>query len=240
MLSEYPMGRLYVPDPRDEQYPMQEALPPVKRKPHHYFTVTEILDQRAMHCPHCNDGRHYYCCRQGFCVGCAWRGFLSIHGVKADLDAIGLYHGAQMFDQWPGEAGAYAGSSVRGGAQALRKRFGGNNPIVAAFSWAQSLDAVLDALLGGISPVVVGTLWRQGMFEADENGFIAPRGRNAGGHAYLLTGANAKEEKIRITNSWGSEWGNGGHAWIAFRDMETLLFDGYGEACIAEVNPSWK
>jgi C1A family cysteine protease len=57
-----------------------------------------------------------------------------------------------------------------------------------------------------------------------------------GGHAYLICGANREMRcpdgtlgALRMQNSWGQSWGDGGQAWISYMDAATLLKD-WGEA----------
>lgn len=232
------MGRIVVEDSRDAAYPMRLTMPrQIRRGTSYYFRVGPILNQREMYCPHANE-RHPYCGEQGFCVGAAWRQWLSSspHNNHHPVTALSFYHRAQQFDQWPGEAANYAGTSVRGGAKALQSYYG----IIENYYWAQNFDDVLDFLLGKIGTVVVGTMWHDGMLEPDEDGFVHPTGRVVGGHAYLLVGANLRQQKVRLVNSWGEQWGQKGQAWISFDDLERLLFNGRGEACAATLTEPWR
>jgi len=36
--------------------------------------------------------------------------------------------------------------------------------------------------------------------------------------------------RVRIVNSWGERWGQGGEAWLSFADLERLIHE-EGEAC---------
>ena len=38
-----------------------------------------------------------------------------------------------------------------------------------------------------------------------------------GGHAMVAKGYRLKDEKIRIRNSWGSDWGLAGDCWVDFQ-----------------------
>jgi C1A family cysteine protease len=77
------------------------------------------------------------------------------------------------------------------------------------------------------------------MFMADSEGYIDDiGGKDVGGHAYVLIGANRlKQSKhgigaVRILNSWGTGWEDHGRAWISFEMLRWLLSQD-GEACAA-------
>jgi C1A family cysteine protease len=71
------------------------------------------------------------------------------------------------------------------------------------------------------------------MFTPDEKGIIHPNAAQAvGGHAVLINGVNMVKKLVRIKNSWGRSWGDNGHCWLSFADLDALLKDN-GEALIA-------
>ena len=121
----------------------------------------------------------------------------------------------------------YEGTTVRAGAKIFHKL-----GIIKEYRWAFTLDEVLKAV-SYLGPMVVGTTWYASMFNpTTARHIIRPSGRNHGGHAYLINGIDNHNELLRIKNSWGTRWGNNGHAFIRFNDFERLLLD-RGEACIA-------
>lgn len=50
--------------------------------------------------------------------------------------------------------------------------------------------------------------------------YKTPQGSKLGGHAMLIVGYSDKKGAYKILNSWGTQWGINGYAWI---DYETLL-----------------
>lgn len=136
-----------------------------------------------------------------------------------------LYRECQQLDDEPGEA--YDGTTVRGGAKALRAR-----GFVGRFLWAFTLDAVVATVLE-IGPVVVGVPWYADMMDPTKGGLIRARGDLLGGHALVVNGANSETGMLRLKNSWGKSWGDNGRAFISFDDFERLLKED-GEACLAQ------
>lgn len=148
------------------------------------------------------------------------------HRSGALYDAVTMYNWCQRNDQWPGEN--YDGTSVRAGAKYLQAQ-----GRISQYRWAGNIDELTRAVLTA-GPVVVGTLWTRSMAFPDEEGFISV-GDTSGqlyGHAYLINGVNLNENKARIKNSWGRDWGDDGNAWIALDELEWLINQD-GEACLA-------
>ena len=158
------------------------------------------------------------------CVGFAWAHWLAAAPIRQLVDPMGIYMLAQFLDEWDGQD--YEGTSVRAGAKVLRSL-----GMVEEYRWAWRAKDVIPVLLE-IGPVVVGTDWYDGMEEPDEKGFIDLTGEVLGGHAYLLRAVNVKKRRVQITNSWGTEWGRNGRAWLGFDDLDVLLRT-EGEACLA-------
>ena len=97
------------------------------------------------------------------------------------------------------------------------------------------IEAVKLALLER-GPVVAGLSWRQSLFTPRIVGGRAVCSLDGdtnivGGHAILLNGVALDEEIggvrgfIRFKNSWGRDWGDGGHAFISIDDLAQLLDD---------------
>lgn len=167
--------------------------------------------------------------REGACVGFGWS-----HEAAARPDvrtvtytsAMNLYRRAKELDQWAGTD--YEGTSVLAGAKAAREK-----GYLSEFRWAFGLEDLIMAV-GYKGPAVLGLNWYPGMYEPDANGFLRPTGTQLGGHCLIANGVSIKNEKFRVHNSWGPDWGLGGDAFISFDDMRTLLRQD-GEACIPVV-----
>lgn len=219
--TRFGLGRLYVPDVRDARYPMRAILgPQTTTGRSQFWAVGPILDQGTT--PQCVG----YCAKQ----------FLQT-APTVTLDgpsATELYHMAQARDEWPGEN--YDGSSVRGVAKALQ-----DLGRLASYVWAANAIDVRDWVVTH-GPVMFGTLWFDAMFKPctgwlcglfGKRYVLSVKGKVAGGHAYLVTGYDAKKDRFEITNSWGPTWANKGRAWLKFADAERLLVAHQGEACAA-------
>lgn len=203
------LGRLPAADERDFQFQMSIAAQELPT--HKYYSTGPILDQ----------GPYPYC------VGYAWRQWLSssLLKTKTGPKAEDIYHEAQKVDEWPGED--YAGTSVRAGVKYLK-----SVGHISTYLWAYNVETIQSWILSGQGTVVVGTMWYNGMFTPDENGYIHPTGPEAGGHAYLLAGYSRDRDAFRVVNSWGRAWGESGRAWISSADMATLIAQD-GEAAAA-------
>jgi hypothetical protein len=209
------LGRVYIPDDRDNSFPMSTILKDVKKRTHRYWWPSGWWGD------------------QGYtpqCVAYSWLHWVEDGPITHDyaappvINPTTLYKECQKVDEWPGEN--YDGTSVRAGAKRLQA-----HKLISSYYWAWNVDTVVDALLT-TGPVVVGTWWHYNMFFPDSAGLIKLGGGKAGGHAYLLNGVNTKTGLIRIKNSWGRQWGKGGHAYISIDEMDTLIRD-QGEACLA-------
>jgi len=211
------LDRLVQFDERSRNYSVREIID--AQKPRSYtWSLTTRLDQGS----------------DGACVGFSWTHELAarpveVKGVSNDT-ALGIYYEAQRLDDWPGGEypGAderYSGTSVLAGAKAVQKL-----GFIQEYRWAFSLEEALTAV-SRKGPGILGTNWYSGMFEPDSKGFVRPTGYIAGGHAILVRGVNVKDKTVRLSNSWGTEWGINGDCFMTWDDFERLLYEN-GEFCI--------
>jgi hypothetical protein len=194
-------------------------------------------------CDQYNDQGH-----EGACVGFAWSHELSARPKVYIADAsvaAKIYYRARMIDQWEGED--YDGTSVLAGIKATMEIAGYNGqPLYGEYRWAFGIQDVARTL-GYRGPVVLGINWHYSMYTPDENNFISPTGQAIGGHAILANGikivklyadkpatwdnVDLDKSYVRLHNSWGINYGDGGDCYITLRDLDSLL-QADGEACI--------
>ena len=212
-MPEYGLGRLPAPDPRDQAFLMSSVVEEAPTRTYKYWWPGPWTGDQGS---------------TSSCVGYSWVHWLNAGPVgqatAPALDPYALYRECQHHDEWPGNS--YEGTSVRAGAKVLQAK-----GFIESYLWAWNVDTVVKALLSE-GPVVVGTWWLEDMFSPNEKGLIRATGRQRGGHAYLLDGVNVKTELIRIKNSWGTDWGRKGFAYIPIEDMDKLI-TANGEACLA-------
>ncbi len=223
MARDYGLGRIYALDENDARYPMRATLrtraiqPPRKS----WRFRGNVLDQGST----------------GTCVAHACMHFLRcapVQTTRLAYSAFDLYRELVLLDEFSnndGEAtapdsGLQYGSSVRAGVKALEAR--GH---IEQYVWAQNLSTAVDFLTEH-GPIILGTNVYNGMFNVDSDGYarIKPNDTIAGGHAYLARAVDTRKARVRIVNSWGERWGQGGEAWLSFADLERLIHE-EGEAC---------
>lgn len=220
--TNYGLGRIASTDVRDKLYHIGSVLPQLKKAPlprdERYWNANGWWGNQK---------------QTNTCVGFMWAHFIEdgpvTHKGQAPIvNPFDIYTGAQDNDEWEGTN--YEGTSVRGAAKWLQAR-----GVIGNYYWGWDIDTMLYVLFN-IGPVAMGIDWHLDMFEPDpETHLIKATGPVMGGHAVLANGGSLKREQIRIKNSWGRDWGNNGHAWISFADMEKLI-NNQGEICLAVEN----
>jgi hypothetical protein len=221
MSRTHGMGRLYLEDERDKEYPVAIMLSQTELRKRYWWSDGWWGDQGMD--PHC--------------VAFSWAHWLADGPKPASLfqrrrpgvSTSELYCEAQKHDPWPGDCKTplYDGTSVRAGAKVL-KDWGH----IEEYRWAANAQEVAQVVLTQ-GPVVMGTLWYEGMSSPSRtHALVTPTGKAQGGHAYLLNGVDLDSGYFRIKNSWGRNWGDRGHAFISIDNMDKLIKN-FGEACVA-------
>lgn len=211
------LDRLVEFDERSREYPIRTLV--AGKAPRSYtWSLPVYLDQG----------------QEGACVGFSWSHELAarpapVAGITNET-ARQTYFQAQNLDSWPGGAypGAspfYEGTSVLAGAKAVMAQ-----GKIKEYRWAFTTENALLAI-GHQGPGILGCWWYEGMSNPDEKGFIRPTGRRLGGHAIVVRGVSVKNKTVRLSNSWGTNWGVGGDCFMTWDDFDKILKDD-GEFCI--------
>lgn len=143
---------------------------------------------------------------------------LSETDVNADEQfALSVYEAATQLDPWPGTYPPDdTGSDGLSVAKVLQQR-----GFLSGYLHATSLDAFLTAL--AVQPVIVGTEWRNDMFNPAPDGRIRITGDVAGGHEYVFTELDVENQRVWMDNSWTTQWGIQGRGYYSWDDIGMLL-----------------
>lgn len=140
----------------------------------------------------------------GSCTGMAMAGWLGSapHCGDPNLfrenEACWIYALGTRVDAFTGHwPPTDTGSSGLGVARAAR-----DMGMIRGWSTAFTTDAMLQALMVG--PVLIGSVWTEGMFDPDARGEVHPAGAVSGGHEYLCRGWDGTH--LFCDNSWGPDW----------------------------------
>lgn len=228
------LGRLRSTDVRNAAFLMHRTLGPV--------AALKVPDNKtwAFSGQPLNQGE------TGTCVAHAMAHFIHAAPLehKKFLNAFDLYRELVLLDEYADndveatrpDDELQMGSSGTGGMKALRAR-----NLIESFLWAQRMeDAITWVLTRG--PVAIGSNWYNTMFDPTKEGYlrIGATAGIAGGHEWIIRGADKKRGLALMVNSWGPEWGSGtakwqgaklrgGHALIDF-DTLARLFHEEGDA----------
>jgi hypothetical protein len=134
-----------------------------------------------------------------------------------EFGAVALYAAATWLDDAPGHYPPDdTGSDGLSVAKALKA--------AGEISGYQHTFTLTDALLAlGQTPVITGVSWYDRMFDPDPDGRLHIGGAVAGGHEFVVDEIDAEQERVWLTNSWGTSWGVGGRAYLTFDDWGRLL-----------------
>jgi hypothetical protein len=77
-------------------------------------------------------------------------------------------------------------------------------------------------------PVSIGVPWYESMSHPDRDARIHLDESSGltGGHQVALVGIDADARLVRVRQSWGTGWGDGGFAWMSWNDLDALLHQG--------------
>lgn len=215
------LGLGYVPrdDPRDKDYPASGALKemgvPGEARDSWSWRRGPILNQG----------------KEGSCTGHGARAFLDAEPTMTPPDsgpsAVWIYEQAKKVDEMSGED--YDGSTVNAACKVLRSQ-----GYIAQWTWASSFEEVRDWLLYK-GCVMFGLDWYEGCCRADAKGFVRPTGRCVGGHALLGHGISV-HGSVRLQNSWGESFGEGGEAWLSKDDLTNTFMrsNNFKAACAVQ------
>jgi hypothetical protein len=159
--------------------------------------------------------------REGACVGFGGAHHIACFPWPQKLtEAIArfFYEGAQDYDEWSGSD--YEGTSGNGLMTFLHR-----SGVIGNYYRVRS-RIELDRLLSVKSPVSGGFPWREGMFEADRNGFVRYEGEVKGGHYVCVNGVDFENEFYWIVQSWGRHHGIDGEVKVSFADMDKMIGEG--------------
>lgn len=187
--------------------PMGAALRLVKQANWEY--TVEALDQGDT--PHC--------------VGFSMANFginLPVFTPYTNKDGHELYYKCKILEGTPASE---EGSTIRTAAKVLK-----NNNRIDGYAFAPDIATIKWWVLNK-GPMIVGTIWTEGMMLPDNDNIITIGGDILGGHAYLINEWRT-DNFIGIQNSWGQSWGKNGKAYISLDDFEKL-FKYNGEAMAA-------
>lgn len=210
--KKYPLGR--IESPKDERdYSLRRFMlnkpSGGKKKEKNWDFPLEALDQ--METSHC----------VGFSAA-NWGINSPINTPFANADGHRFYYECKEIE---GEPNAENGAYLRSIGKVLK-----NNRHLEAYAFAHDMETIRWWLLNK-GPLIVGTIWKEGMYTPDENNLIYATGATLGGHAYLLNEWR-EDGYIGIQNSWGPEWGINGKAYISKEDFADIFSYG-GEALAA-------
>lgn len=92
---------------------------------------------------------------------------------------------------------------------------------ISGYQHATSLAACHEAIQRG--PIMVGTMWFNGMFYPDSRGVVTLTGAGVGGHQYVGDEYDLTNDLWWFTNSWSESWGQRGRFAMSSATFQNLL-----------------
>lgn len=210
-MKPYPLGWKKAPvDTRD--WNLRNFIPPAKEevsiKVMHWSFIGKSLTQGYT----------------GHCCGFGDANFLINNPINTPCtneDGHKFYYMCKVID---GEPGNEEGSNIRSAAKVLQQIGRIKN-----YAFANDFETINWWLLNK-GPLIVGTVWYEGMDMPDEYNVVHPIGAVRGGHCYIINGLD--ETYYYAQNSWGEGWGNNGAFRILIPDF-IKIFTAAGDAISA-------
>jgi hypothetical protein len=165
----------------------------------------------------------------GSCTGNAGIGCMATNPFYATLPAgvdltetgaVKLYSEATALDDYQGDYPPDdTGSDGLSIGKALKAR-GWISGYTHVLSGANGIALALQT-----SPVIIGINWYESFYEPSASGQItlSTGSQLAGGHEVEVIGYDVEKGLFEFENSWGTEWGVGGNAFIADGLMDQLM-----------------
>lgn len=209
---DYRLGRQVVHDPRSRAFAAPRGFTrPTKRFRHALYDPLITPNQTV-----------------GCCTGVAEAVMGNVKGnrikrqvLKMDT-ALRIYSRATELDPFQGVfPPTDTGSSGLAAAKAAIEQ-----GIGWRYDWCFGIDHLLDTLR--THPVSVGTWWRSGMFDLDDDGYLNCTGPYVGGHQWVVRGYDPKMDTLDGVCWWGLNWPKPlarGRFKIRRSDLATLLAD---------------
>jgi hypothetical protein len=134
--------------------------------------------------------------------------------------ALSLYHDATVLDGFKGTYPPVDTGSTGAAAARAAKRRG----FWDYYGYTRSFVSFLANLQK--QPVMVGTLWTDGMTDPDRNGIVSITGDLVGGHEWMACRYDPRRRLVCGLNHWSKDWGLKGRFWVPVDEMEWLIKEG--------------
>jgi hypothetical protein len=153
-----------------------------------------------------------------------WAKFTGGRDSVVEDDCVALYQVETRLDdsQIPGEYPPDdTGSSGPWSMLALEK-----DGLIRSFTHTRRVHTALVAL--NTAAISIGVPWYQSMFQPDASGRVVVDESSglAGGHQVCVVANDISARLVTIRNSWGTSWGDAGHATLSWDDLTTLFRQG--------------